>query len=172
MDWDFLNSRSKATSGFDIEPESQIRAQRDFINAVEIIAADAANGGARDQCEDVTVRENDQAGTQRGQNAALELIEEIGGVHQRESHARDGVFGQQAVNIFADEERTAQTHRLHRKTFGFEPFGEQRNLRGAAGAVSPFNNDERAAEFFGFHARKRNAVKSRRNFGAGFRGLL
>ena len=128
----------------------------------KIIAADAANGGARDQREDVAVGENDQAGTQRGEDAALELIEEIGAVHQRQSHARDGIFGEQAVNIFADEVGAAQAHGLHGEAFGFQPFGEQRDLRGAAGAVRAFDDDQCAAEFFGFYAGQRRAVEARR----------
>ena len=146
----------------DVKPEREVRAQRGFVDAVQIIAADAANGGARDQREDVAVGEDDQAGAQRGKNAALELVEEIGAVHQRQRHARDGIFGEQAVDVFTDKVRAAQAHGLHGEAFGFEPFGEQRNLRGAAGTVRAFDHDQRAAEFFRFYAGQRRAVEARR----------
>src|ERR1700722_17154953 len=171
----FLKFAIEADFGADVQPEGEIRAERRFVNSVEVIASDTADGGAGDEGEDVTVGEDDQAGAQRGQDAAFELVEKVGAVHQGESHVGNGVFGEEAVDVFADEIGAAQTHGLHREAFGFEPFGEERDLSGTAGAVGAFDDHESATEFFGFYARQRRAVEARQRFGrrgfCGFCGL-
>jgi len=43
------------------------------------------------------------------------------------------ILGEQRVNIFRHQARAAQAHRLDRETFRLEPFGQQRDLCGAAG---------------------------------------
>ena len=88
----------------------------------------------------------------------FELIVEIGRIHQRKRHPRDRVFGEQRVNIFRHQARTAQAHRLDGEAFGLQPFGQQRDLGGAAGAVHALNYDQRAAEFLIIHARKGQSV--------------
>ena len=45
-----------------VEPESEMRAQSHGVKSAEIIAIDAANDAARDQCKNVAVGENDGAG--------------------------------------------------------------------------------------------------------------
>ena len=51
-------------SGFraHVEPESEVRAQSHGVKSAEIIAIDAADDAARDQCKNVAVGENDGAG--------------------------------------------------------------------------------------------------------------
>ena len=80
-----------------------MRAKRHRVKAADVIAIDAANDAARDQRENKSVGKHDGAGAQRGQNAVLDLIEEIRGVHQRQRQARDGVFREQLVDVAADE---------------------------------------------------------------------
>src|SRR5260221_12796689 len=77
----------------------------------------------------------------------FDLIEKIGGIHERKSEARDGVFGEKLVNVATDEIGTAQAAGLHGKTFGLEPFLQERDLRGTAGAVHALDNDEAAGDF-------------------------
>ena len=77
------------------------------------------------------------------------LIEKVGGVHERKSEARDGVFGEKLVNVATDEIGTAQAAGLHGKTFGLEPFLQERDLRGTARTVHAFDDDEAAGDFVG-----------------------
>ena len=95
-----------------VEPERQVRPQRDFVNPVQVVPPDPAHRRARDQREDIAVGQHDQPRTQRRQNPPLELVEEIGAVHQRERHARHGIFRQQRVDVLAHQKRPPQPHRL------------------------------------------------------------
>src|SRR6267143_1808678 len=123
-------------------------------SAFTVAALDPTSGRAVDEGVDITVGENMEGGAQSRDDAMLELIVETGRVHQRERHAGDRILGEQCVNIFRHQARTAQAHRLDRKTFRLEPFGQQRDLRGAAGTVHAFDYDQRTAEFFIVYAGK------------------
>ena len=76
-----------------IEPKRQVRTQGHFVQTVQVVALNPARGGTGNECVKVAVRQNDEIGAQRGDDAVLELIVEISGVHQGHRHARDGVFG-------------------------------------------------------------------------------
>src|ERR1700675_201895 len=54
------------------------------VEAGEIVAIDAANDAAGDEGEDEAVGEDDGARAKGGNDAVLELVEEIGGVHEGE----------------------------------------------------------------------------------------
>src|SRR5580692_2559909 len=77
----------------DVEPEGEMRAQGHGVEAGEVIAIDATNDAAGDEGEDEAVGENYGAGAESGNDAVLELVEEIGSVHESEGEASDGVFG-------------------------------------------------------------------------------
>src|SRR5260370_12206491 len=85
-----------------IEPEGEMRAEGHGVEAGEVIAIDAPNDAAGDEGEDEAVGEDDGAGAKSGNDAMLELIEEIGGVHEGESEAGDGVFVEVVFDIAAD----------------------------------------------------------------------
>src|SRR5579859_1059625 len=138
--------------GADIKPEGEMRAECHGVEAGEVIAIDAANHAAGNEREDETVGEDDGAGAEGGNDAVLELIEEIGGIHEREGEAGDGVFGEEFVNVAADEIGAAEAAGLNGEAFGLEPFLQQRDLGGAAGAVHAFDDDEGAVEFGGVEA--------------------
>ncbi len=76
-----------------IQPEGQVRAQRHGVELEQVLAVDAANRTAGDQGIDKSVGQDDHAGTQRGDDAVFELVEEIGGIHQHQGHARHGILG-------------------------------------------------------------------------------
>src|SRR5882762_4078743 len=126
----------------DVEPEGEMRAEGHGVEAGEVIAIDAANYAAGDEGEDEAVGEDDSAGAKSGNDAMFELIEEIGGVHKCEGEAGDGVFGEEFVDIAADEIGAAETAGLNGEAFGLQPFLEQSDLRGTAGAVHAFDDDE------------------------------
>ena len=65
------------------------------------------------------------------------------------------------------QKRPAQAHRLHGESFRFKPFRQQRNLRRPPRAVRAFEHEQRSAEFFQLHARKRHAIKTRRQLRSG-----
>jgi len=48
---------------------------------------------------------------------------------------------------------------LHGEAFRFEPFLQQGDLGGAAGAIHPFNHDEAAGDFAGIESDERLAKK-------------
>src|SRR6266404_2153871 len=102
----------------DIEPEREMRAEGHGVEAREVIAVNAANDASSDEGEDEAVGENDGAGAKSGNDAVLELVEEIGGVHEGESEASDGVFGEELVDIAADEIGAAETAGLNGEAFG------------------------------------------------------
>ena len=89
----------------------------------------------------------------------FDLIKEIGGVHQRKSEAGDGVLREKFIDVAADEIGTAQPAGLYGKTFGFEPFLQERDLRGAAGTVHAFDDDEAAGDFVRIETDERFAEK-------------
>ncbi len=127
------------------------------VEAAHVIAIDAAHYAAGDQGEDKAVGEDHCAGAQGGENAMLDLVEEIGGVHEREGESSDSVFGEELVNVAADKIRTAQAAGLHSEAFGLEPLLEQGDLRGAAGAVHAFDDHEGAGDFGGIETDERLA---------------
>src|SRR4029077_12183975 len=106
----------------DVEPKSEMRTQSHGVEAAEIIAVDAADNAARNESENVAIGKNNRAGLQGRNNAMLDLVEEVCGIHQRECEACDRFFGEEFVDVAADEIGTAQTAGLHGDPFGFEPF--------------------------------------------------
>ncbi len=144
-----------------------MRTKSHGVKSGEVIAIDAANDAASDEREDEAIGEDDGAGAERGNDAMLELIEEIGGVHQGERKSSDGVFGEELVNIAADEIGAAQAAGLHGETFGFEPFLEESDLSGTAGAVHAFDDDEGAIEFAGIETDESFAKERLRILGVG-----
>ena len=72
----------------------------------------------------------------------FELVEKVGGVHQSESKAGDGIFGEEFVNVAANEVGTAETAGLHGKAFGLQPFLKERDLRGTSRAIRAFHKVE------------------------------
>src|SRR5215469_6350745 len=161
----FFEFAGKGGFRANVEPESEVRAQGHSVKAGEIVAVDAAHDAARNKGEDKAVGKDDGAFTEYRDNSMFELVEEVGGVHQRQGEACDGVFGEQLVNVAAHKIRTPQAAGDHRETFGFQPFLEQRDLRGASGTVHAFDDDERTAQFARIEAHKRLAEKSLRGFG-------
>src|SRR5690349_8490930 len=133
--------------------------KRHGVKPGDVIAVDAAYNTAANQSENVAVSQHDRAGTQGGKNAVLDLVEKIRGIHQGQREARDSVFGEKFVDITAHKIRTPQAAGLHSKTFGFEPFLQQGDLRGTARAVHPFNHDEAAGDFAGIESDQRLAKK-------------
>ena len=106
----------------------------------------------------------------------LDLIEEVGGVHQRKGETRNGIFREKLVDVAADEIGAAQSAGLHGEAFGLEPFLQQRDLRRAAGAVHAFDDDQRAGNFGWIETDERFAEEilrsvflSRGDFGRGHR---
>src|SRR5256885_10573390 len=89
----------------------------------------------------------------------FDLIEKVGGVHERGSEARDGVFGEKLVNVATDEIGTAQAAGLYGKTFGLEPLLQERDLRGTAGTVHALDDDEAAGDFVGIETDERFTEK-------------
>src|SRR5216683_1894695 len=140
----FFEFAGKGGLGTDIEPESEMRAQGHGVKAGEVVSIDAANDAAGDKGEDEAVGEDDGAGAKGGNDAMLELIEEIGGVHEGEGEAGDSVFGEEFVNVAANEIGAAEAAGLNGEAFGLEPFLEKSDLCGATGAVHAFDDDERA----------------------------
>jgi hypothetical protein len=107
MAWAFLNSRANAVSG---------------IKSADVIAIDTPDDAAGDEREDESIREYHSAGTKRREDAVLDLVEEVGGVHQREGQPSNRVFRQQLIDVAANKIGTPQTTGLYREPFGFEPF--------------------------------------------------
>src|SRR5258707_3797284 len=99
-----------------------MRTEGHGVKAGEVIAIDAGNHAAGDEGEDEAVGEDDGAGAEGGNDAVLELVEEIGGVHQGEGEAGDGVFGEEFVNVAADEIGAAEAAGLNGEAFGLQPF--------------------------------------------------
>src|SRR5215471_1201944 len=95
----------------------------------------------------------------------LNLIEEVSRVHQGKRQARDGILGEQLVDVASDKIGPAEAAGLDGEAFGLKPFLKKRDLRGAAGAVHTFDDDETAGDFVGIETDKGFAEK-------GFRGLL
>src|SRR5215831_15696549 len=124
-------------------------AKRHGVKSAHVVAVDAANDATAYQSENVAVGEHDGAGAQRGKNAVLDLVEEIGGVHQGQRQAGDGVFGEKLIDVAAHKVRTAQTAGLYRKALGFEPLLQQGDLRGPARPIHSFNHDEAAGDLAG-----------------------
>ena len=120
----FLEFASESGFRADVEPESEIGAKSHGVETREIVSIDAANDAAGDQGENEAVGENDCAGAKSRNDAVFELVEKIGGIHQGESEAGDGVFGEEFVNVAADQIGTAQTAGLDGEAFGFQPFLE------------------------------------------------
>jgi len=143
----FLEFAGERSFGADIEPESNMRAERHGVETGEVIAIDAADDTSSDQRKDESIGEDNSTGAQRGNDAVLQLVEEIGGIHQSESEAGDSVFRKEFVNVAAHEVGAAESAGLNGKAFRFEPFLEKSDLRGTTRAVHSFQNDECAAEF-------------------------
>src|SRR5580658_480681 len=129
---------------------------------MKIVAGDSTDGGARDQCENVTVSENDQSGAQSRKNTALKLVKKIGAVHQGQGHSSDRIFREKCVDVFTDQIRPAQTHGLHGESLRFQPLGEQVYLGRTARTVGTFDNDQCSAEFFRLYTRQGSSVEARR----------
>ena len=144
-----------------IEPERQIGTNGHLVKPVQVVALDAAGYRAGNQSIKVAVREDNKIGTQRGDDAVLELVVEIGGVHQRERHPCNRIFGQQRVDIFRHQAGTAQPHGLHGEAFGLQPFRQQGNLSRAARSVHAFYDDKGPAEFLVVQARKGQTIIAR-----------
>jgi len=142
-----------------VEPKSEIGAESHGVESGEVIAIDATNNAASNEGEDETVGEDDGAGTERGNDAMFELVEEVGGIHEREGKAGNRVFGEKFVNIAADEIGAAETAGLDSEAFGFQPFLKKGDLRGAAGTVEALDDDEIAVKFRGIEADKVLAEK-------------
>src|ERR1700722_954663 len=121
-----------------------MRAEGHGVEVGEVMAINAAHDAAGDEGEDEAVGENNGARAESGNDAMLELIEEVGGVHEGECEAGDGVFGEEFINVAADEVGAAEAAGLDGEAFGLQPFLEESDLRGAAGAVHAFDDDEGA----------------------------
>src|SRR5215831_3056169 len=161
----FLEFAGKSGFRADIEPEGKMRAEGHGIEASEIVAVDAANDAAGNEREDEAVGEDHGARPERGDDAMLELVEEVGGVHQSESETSDGVFGKKFVNVAADKIGAAEAAGHHGEAFGFEPFLEQGDLRGAARTIHALDDDERAVQFARIQANERFTEERLRGFG-------
>ena len=145
----FLEFASESGFGPDVEPKGKVRTKGHSVEAGEVIAIDAANNAARDERKDETIGEDNGAGAQSRNNAMLQLVEKVGGVHECEGKSGDGVFSEELIDIAADKIGAAQTGGLYGEAFGFEPFLEQSDLSGTAGAVHALDNNKRAVEFAG-----------------------
>src|SRR5271165_1129381 len=167
----FLEFAGEGGFRADVQPEGEVRAQGHGVEAGEVIAIDAADDAAGDQGEDEAVGEDDGAGAKSGNDAVLELVEEVGGVHEGQGEAGDRVFGEEFVNVAADEIRAAEAAGLHGEAFGFKPFLKQGDLCGAAGAVHAFDDDEGAVQFAGIEADEWFAKETLRGFGFRASGL-
>src|SRR5260370_21655359 len=143
----FFEFASEGGFGANVEPKGEVRAKSHGVKASKVITIDTANDAASDQGEDETIGENDGARAEGGNDAMLQLIEEVGGVHDGEGETGDGVFGQELVDVAADEVGTAQAGGLYREAFGFEPFLEESDLSATAGAVHALDDDEGSVEF-------------------------
>src|SRR5580704_10762096 len=148
-----------------------MRAQGHGGEAGEGSVIDNMNEAAGDEGEDEAVGENYGAGAESGNDAVLELVEEIGSVHEGEGEASDGVFGEEFVDVAANEIGAAEAAGLHGETFGLQPFLKQSDLGGAAGAVHALDNDERAVQFGGIEADEGFTEKALRRLGFHNRGL-
>src|SRR5258705_912558 len=104
----FLEFAGEGGFRADVEPEGEMRAEGHGVEAGEVIAIYAANDAAGDEGEDEAVGEDDSAGAKSGNDAMLELIEEIGSVHEGKSEAGDGGFCEEVVGIAADQVWAAQ----------------------------------------------------------------
>ena len=142
-----------------VQPESQMRAQRHGVEPAHVFAVDAAHHTAANQGEDITVREHDRAGAQRRQDAVLDLVKEICGVHQDEREAGHRVFGEEFINISPYEIRTPQAAGLYGEAFRLQPFLQKSDLRRASRAVHAFNHDQAAGNFAGIKANQGLAEK-------------
>src|SRR5882762_3100605 len=118
----FFEFASEGGFGADVEPESEMWTEGHGVEAGEVIAIDAADDAAGDEREDEAVGEDDGAGAESRNDAMLELVEEVGGVHEGESETSDGVFGEEFVDVAANEIGTAETTGLNGEAFGLEPF--------------------------------------------------
>src|SRR6267143_2155806 len=77
----FLKFAGESGLRMHVQPKCEVRAQGHRVQAADVIAIDAAHYAARDQREDEAVGKHDGAGTQRRQDAMLDLIEKVRRVH-------------------------------------------------------------------------------------------
>jgi hypothetical protein len=161
----FLEFASKSSFRPNVEPEGEMRAKGHGVEASHVIAINATNNAASDQSKDKAICEDNRAGTKSGDDAMLELIEEIGSVHKSESETSDRVFSEEFVDVAANKIGTAQSTGLNRETFGFQPFLKESDLRGTPGAVHAFDDNEGAVEFAGIEANEGFAEEGLRIFG-------
>src|SRR5208283_1793167 len=131
-----------------------MRTQGHGVKAGYVIAIDTAHNAAGDKGEDKTVSEDDGARTKGGHDAMLELVEEIGGVHERQGEPSNGVLGEELIDVAANKIRTTQAAGLHREAFRLKPFLEECDLGGATRTVHAFNDDQSAVEIAGIEADK------------------
>ena len=165
----FLEFAGEGSFRANVEPKGEIGAKGHGVETGEIVSIDTANDAAGNQGENEAVGENDCAGTKSRNNAMFELVEKVGGVHQSESKAGDGIFGEEFVNVAANEVGTAKTAGLHGKAFGLQPFLEERDLRGTSGTVETFYDNEIALQFGGIEADEMFAKEKLGVFGLGMR---
>ena len=148
-----------------VEPKGEMRAKSHGVETGEVIAIDAANDAASDEGKDEPIGEDDGPGAESGNDAVLQLIEEVGGVHEGEGETGDGIFGEELVDVAADEVGTAQAGGLHGETFGFEPFLEESDLGGTARTVHALDDDEGAVQFARIETDESFAEEGLRVFG-------
>src|SRR5208283_783847 len=161
----FFELASESGFGADVELEGKVRAKSHGVESGEVIAVDTANDAASDEGEDETIGEDDGARAESGNDAVLQLIEEVGGVHEGEGETGDSIFREELVDVAANEVGAAQAGGLHSETFGFEPFLEESDLSGTAGTVHALNDDKGAVEFAGIETNESLAEEGLRIFG-------
>src|SRR5262249_28558012 len=140
-----------------VAPERNMRAKGHGLEATEIVTIDAPDYASGNEREDVTIGEDHRAGLQCRNDTVFDLIEEVSRVHQRKGQARNSILGEQLVDVASDEIGATKAAGLHGEAFGFEPFLKKRDLRGAAGAVHAFDDDEAASDFVGIETDERFA---------------
>jgi len=94
-----------------------MRAEGHGVEAGEVIAIYAAND-ARAMRVKMKRSARRQRRSEERNDAMLELIEESVSVHEGKSEAGDGVFGEEFVDIAADEIGAAKTAGLNGEAFG------------------------------------------------------
>ena len=121
-----------------------MRRNREAVQVAQPLPVDAAHARARERGEDVPVRQDDEAGFQRGNDFLFEPIGEVGRVEQHERELVERVARLGELDRRLHERRPRPPGLDDAVAFHLEPLAQQLDLRAAADAVGPFDGDQLA----------------------------
>jgi hypothetical protein len=126
----------------DSEIKHRVGNQCDAVHVSNPRRFDSAYDRARHERVDVAIGQDDETGTQRGNDSVFELVREIGGVKQAERARAENIALHRLLQLAAHEHGSLQSDIHRRITAPLQPITEKIDLGRATGSIGSFNDNE------------------------------